>query len=133
MEQEYYDGLVNVCLQRAEELLTEAIDLLEKNAYKSANNRAFYVIEKCIKALLALKQMDVTTHSGVLKQFKFLCISKGDGTFTADDYQIIARAEQVRKASDYDDFYIASEEEAKQQVESAKYFVEKVVKYVESL
>lgn len=30
-------------------------------------------------------------------------------------------------------FYIASEEETKQQVERAKYFAEKVLKYVESL
>jgi len=40
-------------------------------------------------------------------------IYKGDGTFTPEDYQKVARAEQIRNASDYDDFYLASKEETK--------------------
>ena len=67
-----------------------------------------------------------------MKQFNFLFIYKGDGTFTSEDYQKIARAEQIRNASDYDDFYIASKEETKQQVENAKYMVEKVLAYITS-
>lgn len=132
MEQEYYDALAKVRIERAQELLSEAEELLERKAYKSANNRAFYAIEKSIKALLALKQTDVTTHSGALKQFNFLFIFKGDGTFIPEDYQKIARAEQIRNASDYDDFYIASKEETKQQVENARYMVEKVSGFIKN-
>lgn len=130
MEQEYYDVLAKVRIERAKELLDEAEDLLSKGSYKSANNRAFYAIEKSVKALLALKQTDVTTHTGVLKQFNYLFIFKGDGVFTSEDYQKIARAEQIRNASDYDDFYIACKEETKQQVENAEYMVEKVLTYI---
>lgn len=130
MDKEYYDVLAKVRIERAKELLDEAIELLEKEAYKSANNRAFYAIEKSVKALLALKQTDVTTHNGVIKQFNFLYIFKGDGTFTAEDYQKIARADQIRNASDYDDFYVASKEETRQQVENAKDIVEKTIKYM---
>lgn len=130
MEQEYYDVLAKVRIERAKELLDEAEDLLSKGSYKSANNRAFYAIEKSVKALLALKQTDVTTHTGVLKQFNYLFIFKGDGVFTSEDYQKIARAEQIRNASDYDDFYIACKEETKQQVENAEYMVEKVLRYI---
>ena len=61
----------------------------------------------------------------------FLYIYKGDGTFDAEDYQKIARAEQIRNASDYDDFYLASKEESTVQVENAKYMVEKVLQYIE--
>lgn len=93
MDKEYYDVLAKVRIERAKELLDEAIELLEKEAYKSANNRAFYAIEKSVKALLALKQTDVTTHNGVIKQFNFLYIFKGDGTFTAEDYQVYERIE----------------------------------------
>lgn len=133
MEQEYYKVLAEVRIERAKELLGESEELLERGSYKSANNRAFYAIEKSIKALLAIKQVDVATHNGTLKQFNFLYIFKGDGTFTSDDYQIIARAEQIRNASDYDDFYIASKEETKQQVENAKSIVKKVADYINSL
>ena len=65
-----------------------------------------------------------------MKQFNFLFIFKGDGTFTADDYQKVARAEQIRNASDYDDFYVTSKAEARQQVENADYIVSKIDTYI---
>ena len=108
MDREYYLVLAKVRLDRAKELVTEARELLEKDAYKSANNRAFYAIEKGVKALLAIKEVDVMTHNGGLKQFYFQFIYKGDGTFTSEDDQKIAKAEQIRNASDYDDVYLES-------------------------
>ena len=113
MDDEYFNTLAKVRLERSAELLAEAKDLLDKGAYKSANNRAFYAIEKSIKALLATKKTEAATHNGGLKQFNFLFIYKGDGTFTSKDYQMIARAEQIRNASDYDDFYVASKAESR--------------------
>lgn len=130
MDKEYYLALAKVRMDRARELLTESKDLLKKEAYKSANNRAFYAIEKSVKALLATKEVEVMTHNGGLKQFNFLFIFNGDGTFTQQDYQKIARAEQIRNASDYDDFYVASKEETRLQVENAEYLVRKIDEYI---
>ena len=131
MDKGYYEELAKVRLERAKELLKDAEDLLTKESYRSANNRAFYAMEKSIKALLAVEKVEVTTHNGGLKQFNYIFIHKGNGSFTVDDYQKIARAEQIRNVSDYDDFYIASKEEANQQVDDAKYIVDKVQKYLE--
>ena len=130
MDKEYFLALAKVRMERAKELLVEAKDLLDREAYKSANNRAFYAIEKSVKALLATEQVEITTHNGGLKQFNFIFIFKGDGTFTSDDYQKIARAEQIRNASDYDDFYVASKEEARKQVQDADYIVSKIDAYL---
>ncbi len=130
MDKEYYLALAKVRMDRAKELLIESKELLLKESYKSANNRAFYAIEKSIKALLATKEVEVLTHNGGLKQFNFLFIFNGDGTFTSEDYQKIARAEQIRNASDYDDFYVASKEETRQQVENAEYLVKKIDEYI---
>lgn len=130
MDKGYAHVLAKVRLERAVELLVEAQELLAKESYKSANNRAFYAIEKSIKALLAIAGMEVQTHSGGLKQFNFEFIYNGDGTFSQDDYQIVARAERIRNASDYDDFYIANKEESQQQVSNAEYIVRKVEKYI---
>lgn len=63
-------------------------------------------MEKGVKALLAHKEIDVHTHNGALSQFNYLYVHKGDGTFTKEDYDSLARASQIRSASDYDDFYI---------------------------
>ena len=133
MDKEQSMILAKLRLDRARELLTESQELLEKGAYKSANNRAFYAIEKSIKALLATELVEVLTHNGALKQFNIIFIYKGNGTFTPEDYQKIARAEQIRNASDYDDFYLASKDETRQQVENAEYLVEKVENYIAGL
>lgn len=130
MDEEYYVALAKVRLDRSEELLAESKDLLSKGAYKSANNRAYYAMEKSIKALLAIKRTEVTTHNGGLKQFNFYYIYKGDGTFTAEDYQKISRAEQIRNASDYDDFYVANKAESRRQVEDAEYLLNKAKRYI---
>ena len=133
MDKEQGMILAKLRLDRAKELVTESQELLEKGSFKSANNRAFYAIEKSIKALLATELVEVITHNGALKQFNLIFICKGNGTFTQEDYQKVARAEQIRNASDYDDFYLASKEETRQQVENAGYLVEKVEKYIAEL
>lgn len=133
MDKEQGMILAKLRFDRAKELLEEARELLEKDSFKSANNRAFYAIEKSIKALLATELIEVTTHNGALKQFNLAFIYKGDGAFTPEDYQKVARAEQIRNASDYDDFYLANKEETRQQVENAVYLVAKVEKYIVGL
>ena len=132
MDKEQGMILAKLRLDRAKELIAESQELLDRGSYKSANNRAFYAIEKSIKALLATELVEVITHNGALKQFNLIFIYKGDGTFTQEDYQKVARAEQIRNASDYDDFYLASKE-TRQQVENAGYLVEKVEKYITEL
>ena len=133
MDREQGMILAKIRLDRAKELLSESLELLARGSFKSANNRAFYAIEKSIKALLATELVEVTTHNGALKQFNLIFIYKGNGTFTTEDYQKVARMEQIRNASDYDDFYIANKEETRQQVENAEYLVDKVEKYITNL
>ena len=52
------------------------------------------------------------------------------GILSKEDYQKIARAEQIRNASDYDDFYIASKEETKEQVRNAENLLRKIEGYL---
>lgn len=77
-----------------------------------------------------MAQIEVTTHNGGLKQFNYCFIYNGDGTFTSEDYQKIAGAEQIRNTSDYDDFYVASKEETRQLIENTKYIVNKINSYI---
>ena len=74
MDKEFYLALARVRLDRAKELVEESKELLNRDAYKSANNRAFYAIEKSVKALLATEQVEVASHNGGLKQFNFVFI-----------------------------------------------------------
>ena len=52
MEDKYYSELVLIRMERAAELLKDATELLANDSYKSANNRAYYAIEKAIKCIV---------------------------------------------------------------------------------
>ena len=130
MDERDFKALALVRLNRAKELYIEAKELVKMDSYKSANNRAFYAIEKCIKALLATQQMDVETHNGAVSQFNLLFIHKGNSSFTKDDYQKIAKADRIRNASDYDDFYIVNKEETRELLEFVEEFLGKTEEYI---
>ncbi len=129
MEDKYFDELVKLRLERAEELVKEAKKLLEDNSFKSANNRAYYAMEKAITALLIDKRIETKTHNGAMKMFNVEYVRGENAVFTNEDYRLVSKAEQIRNSSDYDDFYVTNKEEAKQQVEDAIYMVEKVKSY----
>lgn len=130
MDEKFYAAIVNVRLNDAKQLLKDADGLLLAESYKSANNRAFYAIEKSMKALLALEKIDSKTHNGIERQFNLHFIHNGDGTFTKEDYSIVTDASIIRSKSDYDDFYIANKDDAKQTVENAHYIYNKAQKYI---
>ena len=62
MDKETYRVLASVRMERAIELVDEAKELLQNERYKSANNRAFYAMEKTMKALLAIKEIDADSQ-----------------------------------------------------------------------
>lgn len=133
MDKETYIALSQARIDRAKELLEEAENLLKEDRYKSANNRAFYSIEKSIKSLLAVKCIDADSHNGCMKQFNVHYIKDSVAGFEPGDYKKIADAQRIRNNSDYDDFYLADKSECVQQVEFARDFCEKAEAYLESL
>ena len=132
MDKETYRVLASVRMERAIELVDEAKELLQNERYKSANNRAFYAMEKTMKALLAIKEIDADSHNGCLRQFNVHYIKERVGGFEPGDYKRIANAQRIRNVSDYDDFYIADKKECQQQVEMATEFLNKARIFMES-
>lgn len=133
MDEKDFKSLAFVRLDRAKELYTEANELVKMDSYKSANNRAFYAIEKCIKALLATQQIDVETHNGAVSQFNLIFIHNRDNSiFTKNDYQKIAKADRIRNASDYDDFYVVNKEETRELLDFAEDFLGRTEEYINS-
>ena len=132
MNKETYRVLASVRMERAIELDDEAKELLQNERYKSANNRAFYAMEKTMKALLAIKEIDAASHNGCLRQFNVHYIKERVGGFEPGDYKRIANAQRIRNVSDYDDFYIADKKECQQQVEMATEFLNKARIFMEA-
>ncbi len=131
MDKDTFAGLAIARIYRSSELLEETIELLGKQKYKSANNRAFYCIEKAMKALLAVKEINADSHNGCLMQFNIHYIKEEEGEFVRGDYKKIASVERIRNNSDYDDFYIADKKECEEVVEIAKEIFYKTICYLE--
>lgn len=55
------------------------------------------------------------------------------GIFPKEISKKVSRAQEIRHASDYDDFYIVSVEDAREQMETAREVVEKVDKYLQTV
>ena len=106
-----------------------AVDLVKCGHYKVANNRAYYAIFHSIRAVLALEGLDFKKHSAVIAYFNQNYIKNGE--IEKRFINIINKASLIRNESDYSDFYIASKEEAEEQISNAKEFYDVVYKYIE--
>ena len=94
---------------------------------KGANNRAYYAIFYAINAVHAIEENGYKRHKDAIANFNKEYVKTS--IFPREMGRRIARAEEIRHASDYDDFYIASKEEAQQQIVTAEEFIELVEEY----
>ena len=120
--------LADYRLARAKELINDAVTLLDAGSYRSANNRAYYAIFYAMRAILAMDETDLKKHSGVIQYFQREYVKTG--IFDTVYSDIIMDASEIRNASDYDDFYLASREEASSQIDGAVKFTEAVENYI---
>ena len=74
-----------------------------------------------MRAVLALDEVDMSKHSGIMAEFRkrYLKTEILDRKLSAT----ISQAFEVRNASDYDDFYIVSREDVDLQIDKAIQFI----------
>ena len=115
-------------MNQAKETLTVARDCVEGNHYKDSINRSYYAAFYAIKAVLALSEIDFKRHKDVIAHFNKNYVAQGE--FNREIGKRIARLQQKREKSDYDDFYIATREEAEEQIETGKQLLELIEEYI---
>lgn len=119
-----------LCLYRirtAKENLKSARILLDADEYKGANNRAYYAIYNAMNAIHALDGNAYKRHKDVIGNFNKNYVKTE--IFPRELGRKISEAEEIHHASDYDDFYIASREEAERQIAVADEFIQRIEKY----
>jgi uncharacterized protein (UPF0332 family) len=115
-------------LETAKEDLKSAKILFEAEQYKSANNRAYYSIYHAVNAVHAMNGKAYKRHKDAIGNFNKDFVKTE--IFPRDIGRKIGEAEEIRHASDYDDFYIASKEESYMQISTAEEFIGMVERYV---
>ena len=114
-------------MRTAKENLRSARILLDAQEYKGANNRAYYAIFQAINAVHAIDGTAYKRHKDAIANFNKNYIKTE--VFPREIGRKISEAEEIRHASDYDDFYIASKEEAERQVSVADEFIQLIEVY----
>lgn len=105
-------------LMVAKDDLESAKLTFEAEKFRAANNRAYYSIFHTISAVLAKEGVAFKRHKDTLSYFNKNYIYTE--IFPNELGRKIVKAEEIRHASDYDTFYIASKEVTAQQIQTAE-------------
>ncbi|MDD6655827.1 MAG: HEPN domain-containing protein [Lachnospiraceae bacterium] len=116
-------------IQIAKADLKAAKILLTSGEYRGANNRAYYSVFHAINAIHALTGDAFKRHKDAIANFNKNYVKTN--VFPREIGRKIGEMEEIRHASDYDDFFIASREEAERQVTVAEQFICMVEEYLE--
>ena len=112
-------------IETAKQDLASAKLLLEAGDNRGANNRSYYGIFHAISAVHALDGKAYKRHKDALANFNKTYVKTE--AFPKELGRRISEAEEIRHASDYDDFYIANRAEAEEQIETAEKLLEQVI------
>ena len=118
---------VDLCIYRmrsAIETLGVSALCLESQHYKDSINRSYYAAFYAVKAVLALEEVDFKRHKDAVAYFNKTYVATD--IFSREIGKKLGRLKQERETSDYDDFYIASKQEAEKQLEEAERFLDAV-------
>ena len=122
------ETLAKYRFQRVLEDLAAAKEMLSGGMYKPSLNRSYYSIFHAMRAITVLEGFDCSKHSVVIAYFNQNFIKTG--IFAKETSKIIKSASIMKEQSDYLDFFIASKQDAEEQIERAKQFIEAVEKYL---
>ena len=113
----------------AEETYKSAKMCFDHGFYRDCINRSYYAVFYGVRAVLALESIDFKRHKDVVAYFNKEFVATGK--FPGEMGRRLARLKMKREESDYNDFFIASADEAKAQLESVEYILPLIRKYLE--
>lgn len=116
--------------ERSLEELENAKFLFNDRKFKLALNRSYYSIFHGIRAVNVLDEFDSSKHSGVIAHFNRFHVKNGD--FPKETSKIIKTASIMREHADYEDFFVASLQDAKEQIRNAEIFQQYIHEYLYS-
>lgn len=111
-------------VNNASDTLDTAKLCMDNKRYKDAINRCYYSAFYAVKAVLALEEIDFKRHKDAVAYFNQNYVATD--IFDREIGKRLSRLKRKRETSDYDDFYVASCEEAEEQYEAAELIVKSV-------
>ena len=123
-----WDDLIGYRIERAQETLEDARKLYEAGSYRSAVNRAYYVMFYATLAVLATKKLGTSKHSGAISLFNKEFVKTG--LLSVESSKLYHKAFDMRLEGDYKDFSLITNEDAETLIAGAQEFLIEVQKYL---
>lgn len=111
-------------IEQARESLKASKIMLDNKMVKDSINRSYYSAFYAMKAVLAIEEKDFKRHKDVVAYFNKMYVATGK--FPKDLGRMIAKLQQLREKSDYDDFFVVSIAKAEQQIMTAEKVITEV-------
>lgn len=115
-------------LSLAQETLANAKLCLDNKFYRDCINRSYYAAFYAIKAVLAIESIDFKRHKDAVGYFNKNYVATD--IFSREVGKRLGRLKMIREESDYSDFFIASQEDAVKQYETAEIIIAEVKNYL---
>ena len=120
--------IVTYRLERANETLTEAKDMIRLNHWYGAANRLYYACFYAACALLIKSGYTARTHAGVFSLLgEHFVLS---GLISKDQNKFYRRVLELRQTGDYDDFIEVTEDEVLSLIQPAEKFIAEIEKLI---
>lgn len=124
-------NLAKYRMEKGKEILKEAEDALKQDHFGMSVNRSYYAMFTSARALLALKELDSSKHSGVIALFSQHIIKPG--LFPKELSKFLREAKRIRENADYGDFIEITKEDAQTQLERSKKFAGEAEKTMQKM
>lgn len=115
-------------LSLAQETLANAKLCLDNKFYRDCINRSYYAAFYAVKAVLAIESIDFKRHKDAVGYFNKNYVATD--SFSREVGKRLGRLKMIREESDYSDFFIASQEDAVKQYETAEMIIAEVKNYL---
>ncbi len=117
-------------LVRTDKSLRSAHMLFAEGLFEDAISRAYYAVLHAAKGALTVANISTDSHTGVRKMFCLHLVK--DGLIEAEYAGILVSQQEDRELGDYDIDIVIDESRAKQRIEDATKFVDRIKKYIET-
>jgi uncharacterized protein (UPF0332 family) len=122
--------IVKIRLEKADEDIDTAGELLPLKRYRAAVNRAYYALFSVTTALLLTKKLDRAKHAGVEAAFNQHFIKTG--LIEVEYGKIFDYARKKREESDYTAKVVIDREMAEKVVHDAGRFIQRAKEYLKA-
>lgn len=113
-------------IQKAENALQVAKELLSNRHYSDVVSKAYYVMFYGASALLINNDIKRSSHAGVISAFGRFFVKTGK--IHPNYHRMLIKAQIDRETADYDIYKVISKEVAEKRVEEAKEFLNEIRK-----